>query len=426
MSPQVEPEFSALRIEPCRPEGAIRLSGAKNSALRLLVASVLTEQPVLIRRFPEDLLDIKTQIAMLERLGKSVTLSEGSALVEEPAGLSSELSWEDRSIRNTLLLLGGLVARFGEGRVPLPGGCDLGSRPFDLHEGLFQAVGAEMWTEGTSLCARHLRGRVTGGVFISPIRSTGVTENAILLGALAPGGIELRNPHLRPEVLDLVGLVRALGASVQIDGTYSIRVRGQEQLGFAAQDVIPDRDEAVTWIAAAVIGRGRIRIDDFPLSETVVAREYLRFAGAEIFVSDGAVIVESQGAQPFDLQVGTHPGVHSDMNPLFGAVAALAKGRSEIRDLRYPNRFSYLEELKQLGLAASVTDGRATIDGAGRISGGNLRARDLRGGMAFVLAAIGADDPITVQDCWQVLRGYSQLTRKLTDVGIPWSAVEPA
>jgi UDP-N-acetylglucosamine 1-carboxyvinyltransferase len=114
------------------------------------------------------------------------------------------------------------------------------------------------------------------------------------------------------------------------------------------------------------------------------------------------------------------------MNPLFGAVAALAKGRSEIRDLRYPNRFSYLEELKQLGLVASATDGRATIDGAGRISGGNLRARDLRGGMAFVLAAIGADDPITVQDCWQVLRGYSQLTRKLTDVGIPWSAVEPA
>ncbi len=426
MSPQIDPEFSALRIQPCRPEGVVRLSGAKNSALRLLVASVLTEHPVLIRRFPSDLLDVKTQITMLERLGKSVTVADGSALVEEPSGLDTDLAWEDRSIRNTLLLLGALVARFGEGRVPLPGGCDLGSRPFDLHEGLFRTVGAEMWQEGDYLCARLPKGRVSGGLFTSPIRSTGVTENAILLGALNPDGLELRNPHLRPEVLDLVALVRSLGATVEIDGAHSIRVSGPTELGFAAQDVIPDRDEAVTWVAAAIIGRGTIRIDDFPLNETRVAREYLSYAGAETFVSECSVIVESQGPQPFDLQVGSHPGVHSDMNPLFGAIAGLARGRSEIRDSRYPERFGYLRELGKLGLSTRVKDGHAIVDGDGRLSGGELRATDLRGGMALILAAIGADEPVTIRDCWQVLRGYSEVTTKLTDLGILWSIAEPS
>jgi UDP-N-acetylglucosamine 1-carboxyvinyltransferase len=421
MSPRLSDEFASLRVTPGVPEGSVRLGGAKNSALRLLVASVLTSKPVVIRRFPEDLLDIRIQVAMLERLGKRVTVSDGTALVEEPAGLGFELEWDGRSIRNTLLLLGALLGRFGQARVPLPGGCDLGERPFDLHEQLIGRLGATVWIEGDRLCARHPAGRVSGGSFSSPVRSTGVTENAILLGASNPEGVELHNPHLRPEVLDLLSLMESLGAEVSIDGAHSLRVRGPEELGFGSQEVIPDRDEAVTWAAAAIIGRGRIRIDDFPLNETRVAREYLSHAGAELFVGDGAVIVESRGPQPFDLQVGSHPGVHSDMNPLFGAIAAHASGRSEIRDARYPKRFGYLDELRQLGLRASSQDGHAVIDGSGRIRGGTVRAVDLRGGMALILAAVGADDSVTVHQAWQVLRGYSRFTEKLTALGIGWN-----
>lgn len=413
-------EFAGLRLFPSVPEGSVRLGGAKNSALRLLVASALTSKPVVIRRFPEDLLDVRVQVGMLERLGKRVTVSDGTALVEEPAGLGSELEWDGRSIRNTLLLLGALLGRFGEARVPLPGGCDLGDRPFDLHERLIGRLGATVWVEGNRLCARHADGRVSGGSFSSPIRSTGVTENAILLGASNPDGVELLNPHLRPEVLDLLSLVESLGAEVSVDGAHSLQVRGPRELGFGSQEVIPDRDEAVTWAAAAIIGRGRIRIDDFPANETRVAREYLSHAGADLFVGDGAVIVESRGPQPFDLQVGSHPGVHSDMNPLFGAIAALASGRSEIRDARYPKRFGYLEELARLGLQASASGGHAVIDGSGRITGGTVRAVDLRGGMALILAAVGAEDAVTVHQAWQVLRGYSRFTEKLTAVGIGW------
>lgn len=420
MSPMFSEEFAALRVLPGAPEGSVRLGGAKNSALRLLVASVLTSEPVVIRRFPADLLDVRIQVGMLERLGKRVTVSDSTALVEEPAGLGSELEWDGRSIRNTLLLLGALLGRFGEARVPLPGGCDLGARPFDLHERLIGRLGATMWVEGDRLCARHPDGRVRGGSFSSPIRSTGVTENAILLGASNAEGVELHNPHLRPEVLDLLSLVESLGAEVSVDGAHSLRVRGPKELGFGSQEVIPDRDEAVTWAAAAIIGRGRIRIDDFPVNETRVAREYLSHAGAELYVGDGAIIVESRGPQPFDLQVGSHPGVHSDMNPLFGAIAALASGRSEIRDARYPKRFGYLQELARLGLQASSRDGHAVIDGSGRIAGGTVRAVDLRGGMALILAAVGADDAVTVHQAWHVLRGYSRFTEKLTALGIGW------
>ena len=421
MSPKVLQEFASLTIAPSVPEGSVRLSGAKNSALRLLVASVLTPHPVVIRRFPEDLLDIRVQTEMLEQLGKRVTVSEGTALIEEPGGLSSELEWGERSIRNTLLLLGALLARFGEGHVPLPGGCDLGARPFDLHERLFGELGVETWIEGDQLCARHPRGVVGGGTFSSPIRSTGVTENAILLGASNPAGVELRNPHLRPEVLDLLHLVESLGADVTVDGAHAIRIRGPRELGFGSQDVVPDRDEAVTWIAAAIIGHGQVRIDDFPLDETRVARAYLSFAGAELFVGDGAVIAESRGPQPFDLQVGSHPGVHSDMNPLFGAVAALAVGRSEIRDARYPKRFGYLSELGRLGLQAMVKEGHAVIEGSGRLGGGRVTASDLRGGMALMLASIGAEEPVTTEQAWQVFRGYSRFTEKLTALGITWA-----
>lgn len=421
MSPQVSQEFSSLRISPGVPEGSVTLGGAKNSALRLLAASVLTPNPVVIRRFPEDLLDIRVQVAMLERLGKRVTISDGTALIEEPSGLTPELDWGERSIRNTLLVLGALLSRFGEGRVPLPGGCDLGARPFDLHERLLGELGVETWIEGEQLCARHPRGVVGGGTFSSPIRSTGVTENAILLGASNPAGVELRNPHLRPEVLDLLHLVESLGSEVTVDGAHAIRVSGPRELGFGSQDVIPDRDEAITWVAAAIIGRGHVRIDDFPLDETRVAREYLSFAGAELFVGDGAVIAESKGPQPFDLQVGSHPGVHSDMNPLFGAIAALAVGRSEIRDARYPKRFGYLSELGRLGLDAKVEDGHAVIEGAGRLEGGRVTASDLRGGMALMLASIGAAEPVTTEQAWQVLRGYSRFTEKLTALGITWA-----
>jgi len=426
VSPQVSQEFASLSISPSVPEGSVTLSGAKNSALRLLVASVLTPNPVVIRRFPDDLLDIQVQVEMLERLGKRVTISEGTALIEEPSGLASELDWSERSIRNTLLLLGALVSRFGEGRVPLPGGCDLGDRPFDLHEQLFGRLGVETWIEGGRLCASHPQGRVSGGSFSSPIRSTGVTENAILLGASNSEGVELRNPHLRPEVLDLLQLVKSLGAEVSVDGAHAIRVRGPRELGFGSQDVIPDRDEAVTWVAAAIIGRGRIRINDFPLDETRVAREYLSYAGADLFIGDGAVIVESAGPQPFDLQVGSHPGVHSDMNPLFGAIAAHAQGQSEIRDARYPKRFGYLQQLGRLGLRSSVMDGHAVINGLGRLDGGTVAASDLRGGMALMLASIGADGPVTTQQAWQVLRGYSRFTEKLSALGIAWVAAGDA
>lgn len=409
---------TVLTVRPSAPQGRVCLSGAKNSALRLAVASLLTSEPVTLQRFPSGLLDVGVQLGMLERLGKGVAKGGDWATMTQESDPGSTLVWEGRSIRNTLLVLGALLARTGEARVPLPGGCDLGGRPYDLHQELLEALGARVWEESGFLCARHPGGRLQPGRYVSPVRSTGVTENALLCGALIPGGVELVNPHLTPEVMDLIGLLRRMGVRVDINGSHSIVVRGADELGGTSWTVIPDRVEGVTWAAAAIIGRGDIEISDFPFDAAAVALEYLRVAGARLFRGEDGLIVRSEGPQPIALSVGSHPGVHSDMHPLFGVIGSLASGRTEIVDLRYPERFAYLEELAKLGAVCSSSYGRATIDGTGRLGGGTVTTPDLRAGAALMLAGLAADGPVTLLDAWQVLRGYDRLDDKLSTLGV--------
>lgn len=406
-----------LVVEPSSLAGVVRVGGAKNSALRCLVASLLTPEPVALSNFPSTLYDTHVQLDMLKALGKQVELDTGRATVRELTAPPHHLEWPGRSIRNTLLVLGALVARTGEASVPLPGGCEIGSRPFDLHEGLLRALGAEVWVDGDRLHAR-CDGGLRPGVFESSIRSTGVTENALLCGALVSSseGVTLVNPHLTPEVLDLAGMLRTMGATVDCDGTRAIHVRGQRELTGASWRVIPDRIEAVTWAAAAVTTRGDVEIVDFPVYEASVALDYLRAAGARVYRGDRSVIVRSDGPEPFQLAAGAHPAVHSDMQPVFGAVAALARGRSELVDLRYPDRFGYVAELRKLGLRADVERGRATIDG-GPLGGGAVTALDLRAGAALVVAGLGASAPVRVDEAWQVLRGYDDFVAKLDGLG---------
>lgn len=413
-------ECGTLVVAPSIPRGTIRVSGAKNSALRLLVASILTEQPVSLRRFPADSLDVQTQLQMLQQMGKSIDVSEDAVEVSEISEPSSDFSWRGRSIRNSLLLLGSLLARTGEARVPRPGGCQIGVRPYDLHVEMFRAFGVEVWEESGSICAKMTstaRGPLS---YESPIRSTGVTENAILFGATYSPGITLINPHLSPEVLDLIEIVEQMGSVVLIDGQRSITVSGDQPLGAASMSVIPDRDEAVTWAAAAVIGHGDVEIAGAPIRVMTVALEYLRSAGARIFRDDtnSDMVIRSAGPQPLTLSVDSHPGVHSDMNPLFAAIAASAFGRSDIIDLRYPERFKYLDEFSALGTLCEVSFGRATIHGRGRLRGGTVTAPDLRAGAALMVAALAADSPVEIRDAWQITRGYSRLVEKLSNLQV--------
>ncbi len=409
-----------IAIHPSKPRGAVQLAGAKNSALRLLAASILFRGAVRIERCPRTLSDITVHTRMLTAMGHEI-LWEGddTCIVQPEQAPSPHLFWEGRSIRNTLLILGANLARFGEASVPLPGGCEIGERPYDLHQDLIESLGGHSWVEGDRLCAEALNGQgLRGGSYRSHIRSTGLTENALLMGALNMEGVELVNPHLTPEVRDLVKFLQSAGVEVAIRGNESIYVRGRTELVDGRHRVLPDRIEAVTWALAAVAGRGTIEIVDFPTQTLPVAIQYLQAAGAELFTGPTSVIVRGRGPQPISLSAGSEPGVHSDMQPLFGATAALALGRSDLYDHRYPDRFGYVSQLGRLGVPFDVSRGSATIYGKGVLTGGSVSAEDLRAGAAMLIAALGAQDVVRIKDAWQISRGYDQILQKLESLGI--------
>lgn len=403
-----------LIIRPSRLEGELKISGAKNSALRLLAASILTSESISLSNYPASLLDAQVHVEMLECLGKSC-LPEGETItISEGSGLSDMLDYKGRSIRNTLLVLGALTARLGKGAVPLPGGCKLGERKYDIHVMLLEALGARVWEEGDMLLAEAPAGGLRGADIYLSIRSTGATENAILCGTLAKGTTRIWNPHIRPEILDLVALLRKMGAKIEVRGQESIIVEGVEGLSSAAHTVMPDNIEALTWLVGAVVTGGDVLLHDFPFEHLEVPLVHLRESGVILYRNDNSAIVRGGNTYPIEISTGPYPGINSDMQPLFAVLAAVAKGKSHIIDLRFPGRYGYMNELAKMGVGFEVEGDLLRIDGGSRLRSAEVSALDLRAGAALMLAGLIAEDGETViSDAWQIARGYSNLMAKL-------------
>lgn len=410
--------FQTLTLSPCRLEGSVNISGAKNSALRLLAASLLTPEPVTLTNYPAGLLDARIHVEMLEALGKTAILaSDDSITISEHGPLINRLAWEGRSIRNTLLILGALTARTGEGAVPLPGGCKLGDRKYDLHVMLLEALGARVWEEQGYLCASAPDG-LQGAEISLPLRSTGATENAVIVSSLARGVTRIWNPHIRPEILDLIQLLRGMGSKIQVFGQEHIEVTGVEGLEGTEHRVIPDNMEAVTWLAAAVITGGDIEIEGFPYGDLEVVLAHLRAAGAKLYQGNSSLIVRGGSCYPIEISTGPHPGINSDVQPILAAWAARARGESRIIDLRFPGRYGYAEEMAKMGVNYEVTGDLLRIHGkGGGLHGAEVRALDLRAGAALALCGLTAEGETTITDAWQIGRGYVNFSAKLRSLG---------
>lgn len=412
------PVIDVLTVEASRLAGTVEVSGAKNSVLRLLAATLLTREPIILDNVPLGLLDARIHLAMLERLGKTWTADGTTVTITEDAArpLHSRLAWEGRSIRNTLLILGALVARTGQGAVPLPGGCSLGERKFDLHELVLRRLGAEVTQDQGMLMARAPDG-LRGADIHLPIRSTGATENAILCGSLARGRTTVWNPHVRPEILDLIRLLRAMGAHIEVRGQESIRIDGVPVLGGAWHSVIPDNMEALTWLIAATVTGGDVEILNFPFADLEVPLIFLRESGARTYRCDDALVVRSGRCYPLDISTGPYPGINSDMQPLFAAFGVQAKGMTRIVDLRFPDRYGYATELARLGADIRVEDNMLRIHGGRTLVGTDVVALDLRAGIALLLAGLSAQGTTTIHQFWQVQRGYDDIVGKLSRLG---------
>lgn len=406
----------AYRVEPSRLAGRVRVSGAKNSALRLLAASVLTPEPVQLSNYPDTLLDAQVQVEMLEALGKRCETDSGRIVIAEDRSPPSRLEYAGRSIRNTLLLLGALTARTGAGSVPLPGGCRLGERKHDLHVLVLESLGARVWEEDGRLCAEAPDG-LRGAEIHLPFRSTGATENALLAATLARGDTRIWNPHIRPEIMDLIAMLETMGAEIEVRGQESIRVRGGARLGGARHAVIPDNVEALTWLIGAVITGGDVEIEGFPFDHLEVPLIHLRESGAHFYRNGDRLIARGGRPYPVDLSTGPYPGINSDMQPLFAVYGACAEGQTRIVDLRFPGRYGYAEELGRMGLDYTVVGDLLQIRGGRRLKGAEVTALDLRAGIALVLAGLTAEGPTRVADAWQVERGYDRFVDKMQHLG---------
>ena len=407
-----------FKITKSKLSGEVRLDGAKNSALRLLAASILTSEKLVLSNFPLALSDCQLHIRMLEKMGKICSTTTDIIEISQDGVLDCDLIWTERSIRNTLLILGASVARYGYGKVPLPGGCKLGERKHDLHIMLLKAMGAEVWEEGDYLFAQCKGPQLIGKEIHLPIRSTGATENAILCGTLAQGKTVIWNPHVRPEILDLIDLLKKMGANISVYGQERIEVIGVDSLSGAEHDVIPDNMEGITWLMSAALTKSEIEIVNFPIHDVKVVMEHLNHAGLEYFVGSKSIIVKNSSVYPIEISTGPHPGINSDVQPLFAAWGTAASGVSKVIDLRFPGRYAYANELNKLGCSTEVQGDMLVIKGnGGTLVGNEVRALDLRAGAALVMCGLIASGETIIHDAWQIERGYNNFVPKLKALG---------
>jgi UDP-N-acetylglucosamine 1-carboxyvinyltransferase len=400
-----------------RLEGSIRISGAKNAALPAMAASLLTAQNVELRNLPL-VRDIYTTRRLLSGLGLAVEVQDDhTARISASRITSCEAPYEVvKTMRASVLVLGPLLARMGEARVSLPGGCAIGARPIDLHIKGFRKMGAEVRTDHGYVEARASRLKGAEIVF-DKITVTG-TENLMMAAVLADGRTTLRNSAAEPEVHDLAEMLNSMGARVRGAGTPTITIDGVNELGGGVHTIIPDRIETATFLVAAAITRGKIELTHTDPSLLASPIEKLREAGVRIeSTNDRITACGLEDPVGVDVETQEYPGFATDMQAQFMALMTQARGTSVITENIFENRFMHASELVRMGAAIKVDGARAIVKGPTRLGGANVIASDLRASASLVLAALVAEGDTVIDRVYHVDRGYERIEEKLNHVG---------
>jgi UDP-N-acetylglucosamine 1-carboxyvinyltransferase len=397
--------------------GEVSLSGAKNAALPLLTAACLGNEPTTLENVPVQLNDVRLQIQLLQAMGAQVDVIDNTVICSRGNLTDGEAPPDiARKVRYSLLLLGLFAALRSKVFLPQPGGCNIGDRKYDLHLMGLRKLGASVveGDEGISLSCDGLDGASID--FYLP--TTSGTENLMIAAALATGTTMIRNANTRPEVQQLGRLLSVMGADVTVQSRI-VKITGVNELrGGARLTVMPGWDEAVTYMVAAGVTEGEIVIKNFNLNYIQEDARYLRAAGVNLFEWGSNVYVSGKGSkQPFDLFTAPYPGVNSDMQPIFAVLALTAPGVSTITDLRFTDRFRYVEELRCFGADIEQFGNVAIVRGGIPLTGCDVFAPDLRGGMACVLAGLTADGATQIANAYQIERGYEQFVDKLAGLG---------
>jgi UDP-N-acetylglucosamine 1-carboxyvinyltransferase len=402
-------------------EGRIPISGAKNSALKLMAAALLCEQPLVLTNMP-NLADTRFMARLLQSLGVVVEWPTGEALCRLHAeNITSTIAPYDlvRKMRATFNVLGPLLARVGHATVSLPGGCAIGARPVDLHLKAFEAMGADIVIEEGYVKAAALRG-LKGAHINFPFVSVGATEHAMLAAVLAEGETVLENAACEPEIGDLAICLNACGARITGYGTPVIHIRGVPKLTGARHDVIADRIEAGTFAIAAAATGGSVFLEGARGEDLGALIDALRHSGVAVDIeAKGIRITRSGGARlkAVDIETRPHPGFPTDLQAQFMALMTVAEGTSTIRENIFENRFMHAPELNRLGADITVRGNEAIVHGVQNLRGAPVMATDLRASVSLVIAALVAEGETTVNRIYHLDRGFERLEEKLGRCG---------
>ena len=409
--------MDSLRIEGGVPlTGNIAVSGAKNAALPLMAAGLATSGTLTLENVPR-LVDTQSMEVLLANHGIDLTRD---GLTVSMGGTASNLDAPYdlvRKMRASVLVLGPLLARYGEARVSLPGGCAIGTRPVDLHIRAMQALGAVVELADGYIQARA-PGGLRGGRVVFPNVSVGATENAMIAASLAKGASELVNVAREPEISDLAGCLNAMGARITGQGSDTIQIEGVDSLGDATHQVIPDRIEAGTWAIAAAITGGDLVIQGASYRHLDALLDVLVETGAAVDVVDDGLRVAANGrARAVDISTDPFPGFPTDLQAQFMALMCVADGSARISETVFENRFMHVPELARMGADIQVDGGMALVRGQSRLTPAPVMATDLRASVSLVLAALATEGVSEVSRIYHLDRGYSDLEQKLGSCG---------
>lgn len=399
-------------------KGKVRVSGAKNSVLPILAASLLTDGKSVIDEIPY-LNDVKIMCDLVKSLGATVIISENQSRLEingrSLSGATAPYELVNK-LRASFLVAGPLLAKAGYVRISLPGGCAIGSRPVDLHLKGFMALGANI-TQGHGYVEARRNGRLKGGKVYLDFPSVGATENIMMAASLADGLTVIENAAIEPEIVDLATYLTSMGADIKGAGTDTIKITGVKELKGASHTIIPDRIEAGTYMVAAAITGGDIVVENVVTDHLKPVTAKLREAGVEISEELTSIRVRGGELNAVDIKTHPYPGFPTDMQSQMTSLLSIACGTSMVIETIFENRFMHVCELKRMGANIKVEGRSAIIEGCRKLTGAKVKTTDLRAGAALILAGMIADGTTEILDIEHIDRGYMKLDEKLKGLG---------
>ena len=397
--------------------GSVRVSGAKNSALPILAASLLGTEDIVLEDVPK-LKDVDVICEVLAALGAKVEFLDDGVIKINSANINNySTPYELMSkMRASFLVMGPLLTRLGKAKTSLPGGCAIGTRPIDLHLKGFKALGAEIDVDHGNIGA--YADKLIGYRIYLDFPSVGATENIMMAAVMAEGETIIDNAAMEPEIVDLSNFLNKLGADIKGAGTSSIRIKGVEQLGGATHSIIPDRIEAGTFMVAAAITKGDILVENVITSHIKPVIAKLREVGCEVYENGDKVrVIGTENLKATDIKTLPYPGFPTDMQAQFMALMSVCKGTSVAIETVFENRFMHVDELKRMGADIKIDGRSAIVQGVSSLMSAPVKATDLRAGAALVLAGLVADGVTEIGDIYHIDRGYDGIEKKFAKLG---------